>query len=127
MAFSKDTSRRRQTVDQALAEQGSQPQQLPAELLDELVPTSNVGELLPPLPAHGHQRQTPEQVIENEAPKEKRLEAAVMLLSCSIGVFGRNSCTRAGQPRAPRKACIFPACLDIYFFLQALFCFRMLM
>lgn len=74
-----DTSRRRQTVDQALAEQGSQPQQLPAELLDELVPTSNVGELLPPLPAHGHQRQTPEQVIENEAPKEKRLEDNLVL------------------------------------------------
>ncbi|CAE7671321.1 unnamed protein product [Symbiodinium sp. CCMP2456] len=74
-----DISRRRQTVDQALAEQGSQPQQLPAELLDELVPASSVGELLPPLPANGHQRQTPEQVVENEAPEGKRLEDNLVL------------------------------------------------
>ena len=91
MACSKDASRRRQTVDQALAEQGLQPHKLPAELLGELVPTSNVDELLPPLPAHGHQRQTLEEVIEDETPQGKRSEASFVLRSLAKRVFGRTS------------------------------------
>ena len=62
-------------MDQALSEPGNQSQQLPVELLDEQIPASDVGELLPPLPACGLHAQTHEQSLVEEAPKEQPREA----------------------------------------------------
>ena len=103
------------TVDQALSEQGSWPQQLPAELLDEQIPESDVGQLLPPLPDE-LRSQTRQQAVEEERPKEGYVEAGtdqILYDSGHVHILGMgliSTAMHAGPAGSPRKACILPSC-----------------